>query len=113
MITALPDIRVEPLKPEDKFIVLACDGIWNSMSSQDVVDFVRARLSKGMLPAAICEQLCDVCLAPNTIGDGTGCDNMTAIVVLVNQNAIDSNPAAVASAESVDNNVETSQGETS
>lgn len=23
----------------------------------------------------------DHCLAPNTIGDGTGCDNMTAIIV--------------------------------
>jgi protein phosphatase 1G len=28
MITALPDVRVETLKPEDKFLVLACDGIW-------------------------------------------------------------------------------------
>lgn len=26
-------------------------------------------------------QLFDVCLAPNTLGDGTGCDNMTAVVV--------------------------------
>ena len=26
-------------------------------------------------------QLCDVCLAPNTEGDGTGCDNMTVVVV--------------------------------
>ena len=27
-------------------------------------------------------QLLDSCLAPDTTGDGTGCDNMTAIVVL-------------------------------
>lgn len=26
-------------------------------------------------------QLFDVCLAPNTAGDGTGCDNMTAVIV--------------------------------
>lgn len=26
-------------------------------------------------------QLFDRCLAPNTIGDGTGCDNMTCIIV--------------------------------
>jgi hypothetical protein len=27
-------------------------------------------------------QLCDACLAPNTEGDGTGCDNMTVVVVV-------------------------------
>lgn len=26
-------------------------------------------------------QLCDECLAPHTDGDGTGCDNMTVIIV--------------------------------
>jgi protein phosphatase 1G len=26
-------------------------------------------------------QLFDECLAPNTMGDGTGCDNMTAMIV--------------------------------
>jgi len=38
-----------------------------------------------------CLQLFDHCLAPNTLGDGTGCDNMTAVIVqfrpeLANQN---------------------------
>ena len=26
-------------------------------------------------------QLFDFCLAPDTMGDGTGCDNMTAVIV--------------------------------
>jgi protein phosphatase 1G len=26
-------------------------------------------------------QLFDFCLAPDTVGDGTGCDNMTAVIV--------------------------------
>ena len=30
-------------------------------------------------------QIFDHCLAPNTMGDGTGCDNMTAIVVTFDQ----------------------------
>lgn len=29
-------------------------------------------------------QLLDSCLAPDTTGDGTGCDNMTVIIVLFN-----------------------------
>ena len=29
-------------------------------------------------------QLCDHCLADSTSGDGTGCDNMTVIIALLN-----------------------------
>ncbi|CAF2334493.1 unnamed protein product [Rotaria sp. Silwood2] len=84
-ITALPDIRTLTLEDQDEFMVIACDGIWNFMSSQDVVDFVRARLEKRTL-SQICEELFMHCLAPNTSGDGTGCDNMTAIIVKFNFN---------------------------
>uniref|UniRef100_A0A1I7XK28 PPM-type phosphatase domain-containing protein n=1 Tax=Heterorhabditis bacteriophora TaxID=37862 RepID=A0A1I7XK28_HETBA len=44
---ALPDVKVELIQPGDEFIVVACDGIWNSMESQQVIDFVRERISKG------------------------------------------------------------------
>jgi len=83
MISALPDIRTLTISPgEDEFLVIACDGIWNSMSSQEVVDFVRERLtSESDKISPICEELFDKCLAPQTTGDGTGCDNMTCIVV--------------------------------
>lgn len=85
MITALPDIKTCTINPaEDEFMVLACDGIWNFMSSQEVVDFVKPRLNRETGPeklSQICEELFDHCLAPHTMGDGTGCDNMTAIIV--------------------------------
>jgi protein phosphatase 1G len=45
MISPVPDIRnlrIDPTK--DSYIVLACDGIWNSLTSQEVVDFVSERL---------------------------------------------------------------------
>lgn len=82
MITALPDIKTIDLEDSDEFMVLACDGIWNVMSSQDVVSFVRDRIQAGVTKlSSICEELFDVCLAPDTTGDGTGCDNMTCIIV--------------------------------
>lgn len=83
MITALPDIKTLTVNTtEDEFMVLACDGIWNFMSSQEVVEFVRPRLQENKDKLSqICEEMFDHCLAPNTMGDGTGCDNMTAIIV--------------------------------
>ena len=34
------------LTDEDEFLILACDGIWNVMTSQEAIDFVRDRLEK-------------------------------------------------------------------
>ncbi|XP_061401681.1 probable protein phosphatase CG10417 [Musca vetustissima] len=82
MISALPDIKKLIISPEDEFMVLACDGIWNFMTSEEVVNFVRLRLGdENKKMSEICEELFDACLAPDTMGDGTGCDNMTAVIV--------------------------------
>ncbi|CAH1721614.1 unnamed protein product [Aphis gossypii] len=87
MITALPDVTVLDITPDDNnFIVLACDGIWNSLSSQEVVDFISERINKPDTKlSSICEELFEQCLAPNTLSDGTGCDNMTCIIVKLKQ----------------------------
>ena len=47
MISPVPDIRTLQIDPaKDSYIVLACDGIWNSLTSQEVVDFVSERMEK-------------------------------------------------------------------
>jgi serine/threonine protein phosphatase PrpC len=33
-ITAFPDVRVQNLGPKQDFIVMGCDGIWESHSNQ-------------------------------------------------------------------------------
>ena len=84
MITSLPDIlRLEVDPSRDKFMILACDGIWNFMSSQEVVDYVGERLNSSNYTklSQICEELFMHCLAPDSDGDGTGCDNMTCILI--------------------------------
>ncbi|XP_018576216.1 probable protein phosphatase 2C 21 [Anoplophora glabripennis] len=89
MITALPDVKSLTINPgEDEFMVLACDGIWNFMSSQEVVDFVKPRIAACEDLSHICEEMFDHCLAPDTMGDGTGCDNMTAIIVQFKSNIL-------------------------
>lgn len=83
MISALPDVQHETLSSDDNFIILASDGIWNSMSNQQCVEFVKEKLAEkpDRNLSSICELMIDHCLAPDTTGDGTGCDNMTVIIV--------------------------------
>jgi protein phosphatase 1G len=81
MVTALPDVQSVRLTAGDEFLIIACDGIWDVMTSQAAVDFVRQRLNAGTAPAAICEALCDHCCARDTRGSGLGCDNMSTIVL--------------------------------
>ncbi|TKR77000.1 hypothetical protein L596_018053 [Steinernema carpocapsae] len=84
MISALPDVKIETLTEDDTFLVVACDGIWNSMSSQQVINFVKERLDNGGELRFICEEICRHCLAEDTEGDGTGCDNITFMIVKLN-----------------------------
>merc|ERR1712228_1092512 len=80
IICSTPDVLLKERCPEDEFIILACDGIWDVMTNQEAVDFVRERIEKLSLQQ-ICEAICDFCLAPDTAGVGKGCDNMTVMVV--------------------------------
>lgn len=63
MITALPDVKTLTIDPvKDSFMVLACDGIWNFMSSQDVCDFILPRLEEGRERLSqICEEVNMLC----------------------------------------------------
>lgn len=73
MISALPDIRHVTIEPErDEFMVLACDGIWNFMTSQNVVQFVRTRLSQNYDNLSkICEEVCNciICIRSFSLED--------------------------------------------
>nr|TKR97364.1 hypothetical protein D5086_0000213570 [Populus alba] len=80
IVTANPDIKTVELCDDDEFLVLACDGIWDCMSSQQLVDYVHEQLNTETKLSVICERVFSRCLAPNTNG-GEGCDNMSMILV--------------------------------
>jgi serine/threonine protein phosphatase PrpC len=47
---AYPDVIEKNISPDHEFIVLACDGIWDVLTNQEVVTFVRSRIAQGMQP---------------------------------------------------------------
>jgi len=105
IITANPDITCHEISEDDEFLVLACDGvdvifmplsliltsplffflgIWDCLTSQQVVDFVRYQVSQDKALTEISEMMFDHCLAPDTTsGAGIGCDNMTILIVAI------------------------------
>lgn len=52
-ITAYPDVQERTLSGDFEFMVLACDGIWDVLSNQEVVDFVRARIAQRIEPEIV------------------------------------------------------------
>jgi protein phosphatase 2C family protein 2/3 len=79
VVTCDPEILERVHKEGDEFFVVACDGIWDCMSSQQVMDFVSERIARGDELPNICEALTDNCLAADAMS-GLGCDNMTVII---------------------------------
>lgn len=83
-ILSEPEIREIQIDPrDDEFILLASDGLFDRYSSQEVVDYVKGKLSKYQSyeknPQKICHELMDECL-----GKGIGSDNVTILMATIN-----------------------------
>lgn len=81
VVTAWPDIEERHVNEDWQFMVIACDGIWDVLPSQSVLEFVQAEIAQGIYPQNICENLMTRCLAPDCQMGGIGGDNMTVIIV--------------------------------
>ena len=46
-------MRVEDITSDHEFLLLACDGIWDVLTNQEVVEFVRARIAQRMQPEIV------------------------------------------------------------
>jgi serine/threonine protein phosphatase PrpC len=62
MITGFPEIMIEDLTGAT-FMVVACDGIWDCMTNQEICDFINSRLKSKLSLKEICEEIMDNCLA--------------------------------------------------
>jgi serine/threonine protein phosphatase PrpC len=87
IVTAYPEVTTNTLTDGDEFLIIACDGIWDVLTNQQTVDFVRRRLAADTQLSEICEHLADECTAPDASGTGIGCDNMSVVIVLLKETA--------------------------
>mmetsp|Transcript_6149 Transcript_6149/g.10668 ORF Transcript_6149/g.10668 Transcript_6149/m.10668 type:complete len:320 (+) Transcript_6149:85-1044(+) len=87
IICSTPDVMSIPRTPQDEFIILACDGVWDVITNEDAVKFVRPRLHQ--CPAgniqrmqSIMSELVHSCVSPNLSETaGLGGDNLTAMLI--------------------------------
>lgn len=85
MVTVIPEIKVQKMTPNNEFIVVACDGIWDCLTSQECVtqvrEFLNSSQGRGNLSVGL-EQMFDQIIARDVaISGGIGCDNMTAVII--------------------------------
>ena len=53
IVTAYPDVDMKDLTSDHEFIVLACDGIWDVLSNEEVLEFVRTRIAQQIEPEIV------------------------------------------------------------
>jgi len=81
-VSVVPEIMETEITDGDDFLVVACDGIFEVMGTQDVVDFIHTGLTAGTPATEVMQNLLDACIAPS-MPSRLGGDNMTAMVVFL------------------------------
>ncbi|XP_063840100.1 protein phosphatase 1B-like isoform X4 [Scylla paramamosain] len=75
LVSPEPEIYVERRQDDDEFLVLACDGIWDVMTNEDLCAFVRSRLLISDDLEAITNHVVDTCLHKGSR------DNMSLVLI--------------------------------
>jgi protein phosphatase 1B len=63
LVSPEPDVYVLDRSENDEFLILACDGIWDVISSRDLCDYIRSRLRISDKLDHVCNEVVDTCLS--------------------------------------------------
>lgn len=75
LVSPEPEIFVEERHDEDEFMVLACDGIWDVMSNDELCTFIASRMKITASLEEVCNHVVDTCLIKGSR------DNMSIVLV--------------------------------
>lgn len=76
LVSPEPEVTVIQRHPEDEFLILACDGIWDVMDNLELCEFIQYKLKLEQNLEDICSSVLDVCLHKGSR------DNMSIIIVV-------------------------------
>lgn len=95
-VTAFPDITKRERGGGNKFILVACDGIWDCLTNEACVDSLTLLINKNKITKDTChlpvENMLDNIIAEDPFSvdaakaAGIGTDNMTAILIYFPEN---------------------------
>lgn len=71
LLISEPEIEIRELNSKDEFLILACDGLWDVLSSQDAVDIVLGSKTEKEASKKLC----------SSAFEGGSTDNISALVV--------------------------------
>ncbi|KAJ3589318.1 hypothetical protein NHX12_010163 [Muraenolepis orangiensis] len=75
MVSPEPEVCVLERSPGDEFLVLACDGVWDTLTNQELCAFVHSRLRVCTDLREVCAQVIDLCLYKGSL------DNISIILL--------------------------------
>ncbi|XP_035239977.1 protein phosphatase, Mg2+/Mn2+ dependent, 1Na (putative) [Anguilla anguilla] len=75
LVSPEPEVFEAERSPHDEFLVLACDGVWDAISNEELCAFVRSRLQVCEDLREVCTQVLDLCLYKGSL------DNMSIIII--------------------------------
>ena len=77
MLSPEPDFYIKLREPNiDEFLVLACDGVWDVMSPEEVCDYIYLNIRKPSSDLkCLANEMVDLCLGKRSM------DNITIIII--------------------------------
>ncbi|KAM4619999.1 putative protein phosphatase, Mg2+/Mn2+ dependent, 1Nb (putative) [Polymixia lowei] len=75
MVSPEPEVCVVERSPADEFLVLACDGVWDMITNEELCAFIHSRLRVCTDLRDVCAQVIDLCLYKGSL------DNISIILL--------------------------------